>query len=371
MLDAWRGIACLMVLGFHAAALTMSPEQTGLAYEPLRKFEQWGFLGVQVFFVVSGYCIAAAAMASRGETPTRTFLRRRLHRVFPPYWGMLGVLCVLGLLGILLREAGVENPIFNPFFVHDGPAGSPPGPPIGVHWITNVTLTESTWLSFGRQCRYANNVSWSLCYELQFYALAALLLVARTPRRIALGVAAMSLATVVVRGFPVVYPRGFLFDRWFEFACGLWLYFRLTGRGGPKALLVDALGLATLAVHYLAHVHGAHGTGVGQEAKTPFFCAAVAAVLFALRRSGLDRRLEGLAPVRALSFVGTRSYSIYLIHYPIVMTLAAWAPVRRIEGGYGLYGVVLAMAVLSLLAAEAFHRGVERRFLNPPRPVTG
>jgi peptidoglycan/LPS O-acetylase OafA/YrhL len=357
-----------MVLGFHATALTMNPHQTGLSYEPLRKLEQWGFLGVQVFFVVSGYCIAAASHATRGEGPARTFLRRRLHRIFPPYWGMLAVLCAIGLVGILLRRGGLENPLFNPFVVHDGPPGSPPGPPIGVHWLTNVTLTETTWLAFGRHCRYANQVSWSLCYELQFYLMAALLLVARTPRRIAVGLAAMSLATIVVRAFPAFYPRGFLFDRWFEFACGLWLYWRLTGPGGHWALLVDGLALGALVLHYAAHVHGADATGIGQEAKTPFFCAGVAVLLFALRRSGLDGRLETLAPVRALSWVGTRSYSVYLIHYPIVMSLAAWEPVRRIEGGYGLYGIVFVMCALSLLAAEAFHRGVERRFLNAPRP---
>jgi len=356
------------VLGYHAAALTLNPDQTGIGFEPLRKFEQWGFLGVQVFFVVSGYCIAAAALATRGDRPVGTFLRRRLHRIFPPYWGMLAVLCLFGLVGVLLRLGGVDNPIFDPFLVHDGPTWMQ-GEPMGVHWTTNVTLTETTWMAFGGHPVYANSVSWSLCYEIQFYVVAALVLVVRTPRASVLGLVTMSLMTIAVRAFPAIYPRGFLFDRWFDFACGLWLFYRLTGPGGRKALLVDAAALGTLVLHYLAHVHSANGESLSQEAKTPFFCAGVALVLFGLRRLDLDRRFEPLAPVRALSWVGTRSYSIYLIHYPIVMTLAVWEPMKRLESGYGLYAVVFLMVTLSLLAAEAFHRGVERRFLNPPRPA--
>jgi len=240
---------------------------------------------------------------------------------------------------------------------------------MGVHWTTNVTLTETTWMAFGGHPVYANSVSWSLCYEIQFYVVAALVLVVRTPRASVLGLVTMSLMTIAVRAFPAIYPRGFLFDRWFDFACGLWLFYRLTGPGGRKALLVDAAALGTLVLHYLAHVHSANGESLSQEAKTPFFCAGVALVLFGLRRLDLDRRFEPLAPVRALSWVGTRSYSIYLIHYPIVMTLAVWEPMKRLESGYGLYAVVFLMVTLSLLAAEAFHRGVERRFLNPPRPA--
>src|SRR5262245_25043487 len=88
-LDAWRGVACLLVLGFHATMDTVTEQHAGIAYRPLWFVKDWGFLGVQLFFVVSGYCIAVAAAGTTGPSPREAraaFVRRRALRIYPTFW---------------------------------------------------------------------------------------------------------------------------------------------------------------------------------------------------------------------------------------------------------------------------------------------
>ena len=63
------------------------------------------YLGVPIFFVISGYCIAASADSSRrkGDSPW-TFLKRRFWRIYPPYWaslvGLIALVAVLDAAGL-------------------------------------------------------------------------------------------------------------------------------------------------------------------------------------------------------------------------------------------------------------------------------
>ena len=94
MLDIWRGIVCLVVVLEHAGVVLWSgvDQSTGWAGSL-----QWMAvrlltlnLGTPLFFVMSGYCIAASleSLRRRGETPL-TFLGRRFWRIVPTYWAAL------------------------------------------------------------------------------------------------------------------------------------------------------------------------------------------------------------------------------------------------------------------------------------------
>src|SRR5690349_11307944 len=82
-LDHWRGVACLFVLIHHAAAKSVYP---GI----LEAIGARLWIGVPVFFVISGYCISAAADSHRRRSNSfRSFMYRRVRRIFPPYWAAL------------------------------------------------------------------------------------------------------------------------------------------------------------------------------------------------------------------------------------------------------------------------------------------
>ena len=87
LLDAWRGIAAFWVVMVHACLPTIANESPALAQTPLYIFSLWGGLGVQMFFVISGYCITAAAVNTlRKPNPIANFVRARLRRIYPPYF---------------------------------------------------------------------------------------------------------------------------------------------------------------------------------------------------------------------------------------------------------------------------------------------
>src|SRR5689334_17881239 len=85
MLDAWRGVASLAVVAFHWAEIA-TRRAAALDMNPLYAVSHYGALGVQIFFVISGFCIANAGMATlrRGE-PLGTYARARIRRIYPTY----------------------------------------------------------------------------------------------------------------------------------------------------------------------------------------------------------------------------------------------------------------------------------------------
>ena len=350
-LDAVRGVACLLVLGFHVAGAVLAAEHTGPAFAPLRFLEAWGFLGVDVFFVVSGYCIAAAAAASGGARPRATFLARRARRIFPTFWASMALAAVVGVGALALDRAGLAAPLFAPFEA-------------GWHWVSSLLLAETALKTVGLDPRYAANPPlWSLCYEVQFYALVALGLVARS-RRVAVGtVVATTLAAALVRAVPSLRPRGLLLDLWPEFLAGLWLHARVTGAHRPRSRAVlDAAFALALALHVGAFLAG--GAGFASDARRALFAGGVAVALAALRP--WDARLAAAAPARGLAWFGVRSYSLYLVHFPVAMTLLGVATRAGWTAGAGAWACALGASGAAVAAAAAFHRHVERRFLRAP-----
>src|SRR5262245_23296828 len=102
-LDAWRGITCLAVIVYHSTIF-------GAEAQPPAELQSLGgallfiaskfFYGVMLFFVISGYCIAAAVDASaRRGTPVSDYFWRRFRRIFPPFWTLVAFAALLSALG--------------------------------------------------------------------------------------------------------------------------------------------------------------------------------------------------------------------------------------------------------------------------------
>ncbi|CAN5556258.1 hypothetical protein BH10PLA1_BH10PLA1_08220 [soil metagenome] len=159
-LDAWRGIAALSVCFYHASRVIVDKQLNG--YEPT--FYAWcnyGSLGVQVFFVVSGYCIAASAVSilKKGR-PLSQFVVARLKRIFPACWASLLLVVLMGWVAQFLVHHGVlhESATANAMSAHHD----------ALFWISNLTLTQ-IW--FHRE--FVSAVHWTLCYEIVFYMIIA------------------------------------------------------------------------------------------------------------------------------------------------------------------------------------------------------
>lgn len=278
-IQALRGFAVLAVILYHA----------GLPVAP------GGFLGVDVFFVISGFLIGGHVL--RGLEERRfafgAFYLRRIRRLIPAAYAM-GLLTVLAAAALLTADAHAR-------FTAQA-LGS-------LAYATNIVL----W----RQINYFNDQSdsepllhmWSLAVEEQFYLLLPLALWLLPGRWRAAGVAAGSVISLAL--YLWLYPRSpgaafyLLPTRAWELGLGV-LAAMLAARGlGQKGMRWMALPL--VAVMALPVILPPSGVPLHWLALP--VCLATAALLLAA--------LPGPRALAPLERIGDASYSLYLVHWPL------------------------------------------------------
>jgi peptidoglycan/LPS O-acetylase OafA/YrhL len=322
-------------------------------------------IGVPMFFVISGYCIAATSDSARRKprAPAR-FFYRRFSRIFPPYWALTLISIVLA---VALTAAGQGDLI-------SGEYGYIPHPSIlsWPQWLGNLSLTE-TWRPhlFGDPELKVVGPAWTLCYEEQFYAVCGLILVL-APRHFFACVTAVTLLTLIVAPIAITRPdqfpiQGFFFDgRWLMFAEGVAVYYILNYMQSqiPGISLVALLLVATAALRW----------GFPAVAADPLsrqrsweLVGSTAFALGLLLLHPWDLQAACARILHPIAVCGQMCYSLYLVHWPVTVVLTA-AFYRA--GVYGLWPTLLIVApatiATSIAASWLFHLTVERRFLNPP-----
>jgi len=331
-LQAGRALAALAVVLYHTNITLALPKYLGTDIVPLFDFAD---CGVQYFFVLSGFVIwliHARDIGSPGRAPA--FLRKRVQRIYPPLWGVL----LLLLPASLLLSAGGDE--------------------------LHLWTLASAFLVLPVSHEVLLGTEWTLRHEVLFYLMFALLIWRWRAGAVAMALwLALSAAGGLVR---LDFPASFLFSSQhllFAFgaaACMTW------NRGAPRAPgLLLGLGLgqfaATWALLFLLRGCVHHGALTD-------WSYGMGAALTVLGGAGLEMRGSLRLP-RWLLFLGEASYSIYLVHFPVVSALCRVAARLR---GAGLDPLLLAaVAVLAAAAGIAFHLWVERPLLGlfQQRPV--
>lgn len=331
-LDIWRGLAALLVVVFHAFA---SYKNSGYSdYHPLVG-GFWlvggnGWLGVHIFFVVSGYCIAAAVDAAVGRRNTVfTFLRDRVLRIYPTYWMALVFLVAVG---------GLTAP-----FIGKSPASALPQS--WVSFVPDIFLVQPFFTN-----QFFLLVSWSLAYEVFFYVMCAVgmwLLLAGWPGALVLGVGfCLSLLGLVL-------PTGsFPLDLWPEFYLGVLSFTFLRSqqsRNTHAALSTALMGLVLI------------GIGVSTKNSYPltmFATASVTALGLALlhRFDSVMSELKWLKPV---AYLGVISYSLYLVHLVVVSKVMNLSKRVVTIDSLWVMPVVLLATVAAIVTGVLFYRFIE------------
>lgn len=347
-LDGWRGAAALGVFLYHRL---LNKLPVGALW-----------MGVQLFFVISGYCIAAAAdNALQRDMGFGVFMKRRLRRIAPPYFAACVVAIVWRLWSKTKHYFWPEVWLYiQNFFM--------------MQWIslTHAQLAGGPVpKSAFDNPRLLVGVFWSLNYEEQFYLVAALLVMVALVWRARAMVWAVVALTAGVAALEFGKPglvTGLFCDYWLQFACGVAVYVRLCKVEGRAARWFDLGLLAALAIcvreaarrgELTLNPHTFHFHG------QLTICVAFAILLIVLRP--FDEAIARSLPGRVFSGLGKFSYSLYLIHIPVV-GLLYWAE-KRWEPRLGMPLVDTFMIAAVLLASWIFYRLFERPFLNRPLPA--
>ncbi|MDN3311613.1 acyltransferase [Microbacterium oryzae] len=297
-LDGIRGLAALAVVLYHAFLFTGLTDQSTEQLPIVGAIIGWGYLGVPVFIVLSGFLLRY-----KFERGARRYFRDRARRILPPYYAALLVsLALIALVPVLQVESGTA-------------------------WDTKVPVTVPSVLSHlflvqnlsGSWAVSINGPMWSIAVEWQIYFILPLLLL---PLRrlvhplvlvgimttitvlppVALGVGTVAhpwLVTLFAMGMAAAeYAKGASFHAWQVAATSAWVAVVLLVTSFVRSEEVSGLWFSeTVAGAVAALVIGlmARGQAEGRVSRT--------------------REFLGSKP---LEYAGLVSYSVYLLHSPLL-----------------------------------------------------
>jgi peptidoglycan/LPS O-acetylase OafA/YrhL len=308
VVDALRGIAALGVCWYHFTY----GNDAFLPDGALKSSGTFGWLGVEIFFVISGFIIPYSLhRGSYRICDYGRFVLKRVIRLDPPY--LAGILIV-----IALGYASAATPGFH-------------GPPFQLSWVQLLLHLGYLNVFFGYP--WLNGVFWTLAIELQYYLLVGLLFFAIAHRSLLVRVITFGFLAALAFLIP---DDQFLFHWLFLFMLGMTAFQLRAGIIGRWQFFAWNVLLGI----------GAWQVGGGIIAAT----GIATALLIGLFEADLNS---------VLLFFGHISYSLYLLHVPIggrVVNLS----LRYVHTLPGKVGVLAAALAATVAAAWLLYRYVER-----------
>ncbi|MCW2528979.1 MAG: acyltransferase [Pseudonocardiales bacterium] len=326
-LDGLRAIAVLLVVGFHAS---------GFLYN--------GYLGVDVFFVLSGFLITGILrreIDDTGRLDLRRFYTRRGRRLYPALLAM----CVIVTASALVTGQHALAVLLGA--------------------ITSIGYVANIWEYTGGHDTFFFQHTWTLALEEQFYVVWPVLLLAIIRWRTAAWAVGGACIALEVADLLLDQPPALnTYVRALGLPLGCVLAFAMNNQRLIQVLRLLAvpalLSLIVLAVIPVRLEGLLAGWPVGLAA---LLTVPVVAGLVSDGRG--SRRLVRVLSWRPAVGLGHRSYGLYLWHFPVLTLLINHAPlhaplVARLVIGVGL----------SLAAAAISYRWIEQPFCHRGRPAS-
>jgi peptidoglycan/LPS O-acetylase OafA/YrhL len=350
-----RAIAALTVYVNHAYAQVTFADSVALArpFSWVRASMVAGHLSVTLFIVLSGFCLTLPVVDNGGELRggLREFLKRRARRILPPYYAAV-VLCLLLIATVIGKPTGS---------LWDFPAG-----------VTRLSIASHALLLQDLiATSRINYVFWSIAVEWHIYFLVPLLVwLWRRWNGLTVLLGAMLVGYLVRVGFADTRLARMHPQFLGMFALGMaaahltrsqsptWLRWRDRALW-PWLAAASFLLTTSLAVHWGVHV-----------AEDRFYLldlpvgVMTTALLVASSRPGpswLNRALR----FRPLVLIGTFSYSLYLVHAPLLQILWQYVLLPLGLGREAMLALLLTAGLaIVLLLAYVFYLGCEAPFLR-------
>lgn len=345
LIDVLRAFAALLVLTFHVIGLGQWQAFSGSLWG--WPFQQ-GWIGVDLFLVISGFVIALSVARERGKRPEAyrwEFMQRRLRRVVPLY----ALTCVLYIF--LVRPELLMRPLMQLIGI------------LVSHLLFLQNLAPYTHGAI-------NGVTWSLALEMQFYVVIVLcigffvrmgafrtlvlLIVAAWSWRYATtlilipGVAVSHLQVIYTTQLPGMldaFGVGIAMALLVLQEHGFWARRMVIGWKNCFMWLVICTGLMVSATAFFLQ-YGNYWASIGMVV---FWRTLLAMAFGAALASVITCPLRGGGILRPVRYLGTISYGVYLWHFPIILALLSQPELR----GGRLYVAVLLGSIL--LASMSWH----------------
>ena len=341
-LDGIRAFAVVAVIAFH-----LWPQRV-----------PGGFLGVDVFFVISGFLITTLLLRERsrnGKIDFPQFWLRRARRLLPALFSVVTVSVIAAALVNRDLLVGIGRQVLGAF------------------------TFSTNWLEIYAGTDYFNASSptlfvtfWTLAVEEQFYlfwplALVAILGAVHTPKprmRVALAIGAVSAAMMAIRFEPGANPTRLYYGTDTHLA-GMMIgaalalaYNGNVGVLGKRRWLVLRRWPGYVAMIGLAIMFWQVDSSSAFTYRGGFVLASLLASVAVACLPGPPTTFAALQQLQPLTWIGTRSYGLYLWHWPVILIVADLAPASA-PGAEPTVAVVLASLLLTGLLTEASYRWIE------------
>jgi peptidoglycan/LPS O-acetylase OafA/YrhL len=322
-----RFLAAFAVMAFHFSFPYFRTEGLWLG-AILAPFRTYGWVGVDVFFVISGFIMWHSTQSRHRSKDILPFLYRRFARIFLGYWPWL-IVTLIFVLGI-----------------RDGSASK-------IDWLNAITLWPGNPVL---------PTSWTLSYELLFYLVfAALMALPRNGALLAL--LGWGSASIVLAALDLDY--GWAMNPLIvEFCIGAGLAAAVKRFGVPPFWISAALGSLSLCVGIVAYGETLDTSSLPRSLLCGFFGAAVVAVALWFEHHSIRATAHWI-------LLGNASYALYLAHWPILQwgrtyrkALAAYPDL--ILGGLLLLCLLVSVAWY-LIAERPMQRAAVSVLDNQPR----
>lgn len=305
-IDSLRGIAALGVCYFH---LTLS-----LSNSWVKASGSYGGLGVQIFFVISGFVIPYSLYRSGYDIRSYgVFIIKRIVRVDPPYLVVIALIIPLGYLCAMMP--GFKGPSYDVSVKQ-----------VVLHFAYLNAFFKENWL---------NPVFWTLAIEFQYYLLVGLLFPLIAHKKLAVRGCFFALIGVIAVCFASDDYRQVVVHWFFLFMLGMVVFQRMVG----------LTNVWQFSIFFFILIFGTYYT-LGTLDAVVGGLTSLAIIFLKIRN-------------RFILFLGTISYSLYLIHNPTGVKLVNLG--SRFESNWiGQIIVLFAGIALSIAAAFILCRFVER-----------
>ncbi len=311
-LDALRGIAALAVVFFHYSFVIYQfvPNAKPVAFQ----FEH-GHYGVELFFIISGFVIFMSLSHAKNGWD---FLASRITRIYPVFWAAVFITYIVGVL-----------------FPLNGQEYNLP------QLLANLTMLQSYM-----KIPSIDGVYWSLSYEIGFYICMGLLFVTNKLKYINVLSIFWLLSTAVFHIYASIIPHPLhyltLINSYAHlFVAGITLYRCWSSSFSVNCVLIL---LGVIAVQYL------------QEGMLGALIVASFILLFIL----IIRGHAGILRHGFLIYLGTISYSLYLIHHMVGFRIIQELQTIGTEPNTALFITVLLMIVTASLMTYIIERPAAR-----------
>jgi peptidoglycan/LPS O-acetylase OafA/YrhL len=306
-LDGVRGIAILLVVIYHAFLFSIRPEAGWIA-----TLASYGFSGVDLFFVLSGFLITGILLNAKGQpTYFRHFYSKRAFRIWPLYYLLL--LCSFGLVPFLSRHA--QLPVSELALLE------------GRNKLVYIFLLQNLWYHGGGGPTMLS-MTWSLAIEEQFYLVWPWLVLACNRSRLAFILAAILVLSPWFRlwaNLHGVSGENIYFITYFRLdglslgaLIALWCKSDFFSLRSTKWAALAALAAGVPASLWLL---GGHSKSLWPLRYSMLALASAGAVMFAIWCYQTNSIFGRPLRVSWLRYLGKISYCLYLIHQPLYLAI--------------------------------------------------